>query len=150
MGFTNGYQEFLLKDNQIHPVKNFFRDQVPAIFWLVLIFVLSSIPNLTGPDLKFELQDKFYHFIFYAIFGFLIGRAFFFQSGIQQLKNNFLIFGIIFGALYAMSDEVHQHFVPGRTMSPWDALADIAGVIFGLIIFNWWVKNKRLKNTRTD
>jgi VanZ family protein len=149
MGSTNGHQEFLLKNDQIHPVKKFFWYQVPAIFWLILIFVLSSIPNLTGPDLKFKLQDKFYHFIFYAIFGFLIGRAFFFQSRFQQLKNNFLIFGIVFGALYAMSDEVHQYFVPGRTMSPWDALADIAGVIFGLMIFNWWVKNKRLKNIRT-
>jgi VanZ family protein len=150
MGSANGYQEFLLSTDQNHPIKNFLWYQLPAIFWLILIFVLSSIPDLSGPDLKFKLQDKFYHFIFYAVFGVLIGRAFFFQTGFQQLKNNFLIFGIIFGSLYAMSDELHQHFVPGRTMSPWDALADVAGVIFGILIFAWWVKHKNLRQPDSD
>ncbi len=34
--------------------------------------------------------------------------------------------------LYAVSDEFHQSFVPGRTPSAWDVCIDTAGAIIGL------------------
>lgn len=135
MGFQYGYKEFLLMKNPYGFQENFVWYQLPAIFWLIMIFVLSSIPDLTGPDLQFELQDKFYHFLFYLIFGLLIGRAFYFQSRYRVLKDKYLVIGIIFGVLYGVSDEVHQFYVPGRMMSSWDMLADGLGVIAGILIF---------------
>ena len=37
--------------------------------------------------------------------------------------------------LYAISDEIHQSFVPGRACSPWDVCIDTAGAICGVIAF---------------
>ena len=36
---------------------------------------------------------------------------------------------------YAISDELHQHFVPGRLGSPLDVLIDAAGVAVGVALW---------------
>ncbi|MBU4129066.1 VanZ family protein, partial [bacterium] len=32
--------------------------------------------------------------------------------------------------LYALSDEIHQFFVPGREFDLWDLVADSLGIVF--------------------
>lgn len=39
-----------------------------------------------------------------------------------------------FATLYAVTDEIHQIFVPGRTGKPTDVLIDSAGILFGILI----------------
>lgn len=41
----------------------------------------------------------------------------------------------MFGAVYAISDEIHQHYVPGRSMQFTDVLLDCAGVLTAILIF---------------
>ena len=41
------------------------------------------------------------------------------------------------GVLYAVTDEVHQYFVPGRSCELRDALIDACGVAAGVAIV-WW------------
>ena len=41
---------------------------------------------------------------------------------------------LLIGFLYAVSDEIHQHFVPGRAMQARDVLIDTAGVLLGIWI----------------
>ena len=41
------------------------------------------------------------------------------------------------GVLYGVSDEWHQAFVPGRHPSPFDLLADTAGVLLGYWLFSF-------------
>ena len=51
---------------------------------------------------------------------------------------------LIFVALYATSDEIHQAFVPTRQASVWDVLLDTTGGAFGLLflwIFGRWRKH---------
>lgn len=36
---------------------------------------------------------------------------------------------VIFASLYAMTDEFHQWFVPGRHADVWDVAADVAGAL---------------------
>ncbi len=38
------------------------------------------------------------------------------------------------GAMYAVSDELHQHFVPGRSCEVRDMIIDICGVLAGVAI----------------
>jgi VanZ family protein len=45
-------------------------------------------------------------------------------------------FALLFVALYATSDEIHQAFVPTRQASIWDVLLDTLGGAFGLL-FLW-------------
>ena len=44
------------------------------------------------------------------------------------------------GVLYAISDEIHQLFVPGRTGCILDVGIDTLGIITGIIIFMIFIK----------
>jgi VanZ family protein len=53
-------------------------------------------------------------------------------------------FALLFVALYATSDEIHQAFVPTRQASVWDVLLDTIGGAFGLLflrIIGRWRKH---------
>jgi len=39
-----------------------------------------------------------------------------------------ILFVFIAGMLFAVSDEIHQLFIPGRTARPFDVLIDMAGI----------------------
>lgn len=117
-----------------HP---FFRFHVPAIILAVTIFILSSIPKLNPPNLGFELQDKFYHFLVYAAFGFLVARSFFSLKFSENFHKYYLLFAILFSAIYGLSDEIHQSYVPGRFSSIGDFIADFSGSTIGALIFHY-------------
>ncbi len=76
----------------------------PVLAWAGVIFVLSSIPDLGtglgGWDLGLR---KIAHAAEYAVLGFLLLRA----VGRAELA-------LALGIAYAVSDEIHQHFVSGR------------------------------------
>ena len=70
------------------------------------------------------------HFTEYAVLGFLIFSVF--ESFFIRRKISVLT-ALITGALYAVSDEIHQAFVPGRSCQASDMLLDTAGVMTGII-----------------
>jgi len=46
-----------------------------------------------------------------------------------------LILSVLLSALFGISDEIHQSFVPFRTADPMDVLADILGSIAGVYLY---------------
>ena len=101
---------------------------LPPILWAGLIFVLSAQPALPGPEtfvLDFIIK-KIGHITVYLILYLLLYRAFFTQK-LSVLKISILIFMI--GFVYAMSDEWHQSFVPGRTPTIKDLGFDSLGML---------------------
>ena len=54
----------------------FVRNQLPAILYMVLIFIMSSIPRLSLPDVGLRWEDKFVHLVEYLALSFLLARAF--------------------------------------------------------------------------
>jgi VanZ family protein len=50
---------------------------------------------------------------------------------------------IALGVLYAVSDEVHQTFVPGRQGSARDVLIDAVGVVAGVALCQRWLPRVR-------
>jgi VanZ family protein len=100
---------------------------VPVIAWAALIFALSSIPHLgTGLGAWDTVLRKGAHVTEYAIFGLLLLRA------VGREVPAFLL-----GVGYAITDEVHQHFVSGRHASPIDVAIDSAGVLLGILVGAW-------------
>ena len=94
------------------------------------------IHYLEGSDLKFLLYplgifyqypDKTVHMIEYAIFGFLLYITMK-NSPYPSFRDHAMLFAIIIGILYGMSDEFHQSFVPGRSATIPDLVADGIGV----------------------
>lgn len=106
---------------------------VPTIGYCVLIFVLSSVSM--GVYIPSPLGfDKVLHLIEYGILGFLLSRSLVYSR--PSFSNASLIaWVVILTALYGLSDEVHQYFVPGRNESLWDVLADSSGAVLGALFY---------------
>lgn len=115
--------------------KSFMIYQSPAILWALLLFIFSSIPHPPNVKILASYDDLFKHAIVYGIFGFFIARALFYQSRFRRLRENYVIFALLLGALYGISDEFHQYFVPGRSSEILDVLADCFGIMIGIILF---------------
>ena len=87
--------------------------------------MLSSIPDLgTGLGTWDLVLRKIAHATEYAVLGALLVRA----TGRPRTAA-------VLGVLYAVSDEVHQGFVPGRHASPLDVGIDVVGVLLGVWIW---------------
>ena len=110
----------------------FIYDQLPAILWAVLMFVLSSIPGVTLPDLKFVPSDKAVHVFAYFILCALSYRALLYQDRFPVLARRSLAIAVISSILYGISDEFHQSFVPNREASAFDLAADSIGALLFL------------------
>jgi VanZ family protein len=97
----------------------------PPIAEAIALFILSAqekLPETPG-------GDKVAHFTAYAALGFLTARALAWTTAHRGRALVFLSF--VLAALYGVSDEFHQSFVPGRDASVADALADAAGALIG-------------------
>ena len=106
---------------------------LPPIGYALLIFALSSIKYASLPDIKIIATDKLVHFCEYGAFGFILAR-FFLQLG---WKNPFL-WAVLIASFYGATDELHQHFVPGRAMEFFDWVADTLGAAAGSQFYRWW------------
>jgi VanZ family protein len=97
---------------------------LPVVLWAGLIFTLSSIPDLgTGLGGLDLVLRKTAHAAEFAVLGLLLARA----IG-HELP------ALVLGIAYAVTDEVHQAFVPGRQGSVWDVLLDSVGVALGVLL----------------
>jgi VanZ family protein len=45
-------------------------------------------------------------------------------------------------AMFGLSDEIHQYFVPGRNMDPLDLLTDAIGAALALWVAGWIVRRR--------
>ncbi len=109
----------------------FVRNQLPAVLYMILIFVMSSIPRLTLPDVGIRWEDKFVHLVEYFVLAFLLARAFYYQEWKPLSIETAVRYAVLVAILYAATDEVHQYFVPGRFADVWDWVADAIGAYLG-------------------
>jgi VanZ family protein len=101
---------------------------LPVVVWAAVIFTFSSIPSLsTGLGTWDLLLRKAAHMTEYAILGALLLRA----LG-RELP------ALLAGVAYAVTDEIHQHFVEGRHASAVDVALDSVGVAVGIYLLRLW------------
>jgi VanZ family protein len=99
---------------------------LPSIIWMAVIFYFSSRSTTgigTNATNRFYILKSF-HLIEYAFLAILLSLAI--------LKKKWII---LIGYLYAVSDEFHQSFVPGRTSRFRDTMIDLVGILIGIFIF---------------
>lgn len=99
---------------------------LPSVIWMGVIFYFSSRSTTgigTNETDRFLILKTF-HLIEYAILAFLLLLA--------VTKNKLVV---LIGYLYAISDEIHQSFIPGRTSRFRDTLIDLIGILIGIFIF---------------
>jgi VanZ family protein len=112
---------------------------LPPVLLMALIFYLSSLSGL--PD--FEEYDfamkKTAHLSVYAFLYLLLFRAFY-SVGRDAAGSRFRshLASAVIAILYAVSDEIHQYFVPFRTSTIRDVLIDTAGVALMCVLISRW------------
>lgn len=97
---------------------------IPAIIIICCSWYLSSQPTIQHMP-KFPHADKIVHFICFG------GLCFWITFALQRKKY----IAIAVTSLYGIIDEIHQSFVPGRSCSIFDWIADTTGAIAGFFIF---------------
>lgn len=102
----------------------------PPILWMAFIFFLSSQHKVAiGSTYTIDFViKKSLHMIEYAALYFLLFRMF---HGLQKKnkKKNIFLFSFIISFLFALSDELHQTFVPTREGRLRDIVIDTTGMV---------------------
>ncbi len=115
-----------------------------VLVWMAIIFALSAQHSNESAEFSGQflaMLNKFFsagltdflirkaaHTAEYFILAILVFNAVFLT---RQKQGPFLTFFI--ALLVAVSDEIHQHFVPGRACQIRDILIDSAGAILGIL-----------------
>lgn len=132
------------------------------IFWMCVIFCFSAQPAVASDETSNEVVERivevFYpdyetlddaekqdllnsfvnpvrklaHFIEFAVLGVLAYFTFSVFEGVA-FKYRY-VFSLMLGVLYAISDEVHQIFVPGRACKVFDIFVDSSGVLLSVTV----------------
>lgn len=100
----------------------------------ILGHFLPGIKNLALENLDFLIR-KNAHFIAYFILGILTLLALVYSEARKPAN-----LALIIGLLYAVSDEFHQLFVPGRSGQFRDVLIDGAGTVLGVLLTSLIIK----------
>lgn len=128
-----------------------------VIIWMAVIFIMSSfdstessnqsnfivdiisnILNINNIEIISFIIRKLAHFTEYLILGILI-------SNLIHSYNKKTYISIIICILYAISDEIHQLFVTGRSCQILDIIIDSIGSILGIYLLIF-IKNIIWKN----
>jgi len=107
---------------------------LPVLLWMGLIFYLSAQPDLPHhPDDEVDLViKKAGHMAEYGILAGLFWWAWP-KSG-ERRSRSILLYALALSGLYAISDEVHQFFVPGRDAQLLDIGFDVLGALLTLLL----------------
>lgn len=147
--------------------RSFLKYWAPVLLWMLVLFSASGdtmsarrSSRIIGPFVRWlfpgisdEALDtvvfvvrKAAHVTVYAVLAVLLWRALRKPERQQWGPWNWRVAGLALGlaALYAITDEFHQAFVPSRSGQVTDVLLDSAGAAFGLFalwLFGRWRKH---------
>ena len=134
------------------------------VIWMITVFIFSNqqsidSANTSGRFIEIVMKifnknisdeqiqalqlpiRKLAHFTIYAIGGLLVALL------INQYKISTLrkvIYSQTFMTLYAITDEVHQYFIPGRVGIITDVLIDSAGAFLSILVVMLILKNRHM------
>lgn len=115
-----------------------YKTHLRIIFWIWLIFIaiVSSLPNI--PTQKINIWDQPFRLDYlehFGVFAILLALFVFWKSdasGHFSVKKH-LIF-VIALVFFAIVDELHQIWIPGRTYNPLDLIYNLLGTIAGIYL----------------
>lgn len=133
------------------PMRKLIKAMLP-VMWMGVIFMFSAQTGEESAGLSNEILSKLMnvvpmeglsiealsvfirkvaHFTEYAILGLLV------DINSENKDKKHLLWSVLFCFIYAISDEIHQYFVPMRSCSFIDVIIDTSGAIFAIFICRW-------------
>ncbi len=119
---------------------------LPPVLYMALIFFLSSSSAAAGLPLFWKHQDKVLHFCEYLALALILARA---CTGPTSTPRSWRILAAgLAAAAFAVTDEIHQQFVPGREASLMDVAADSMGIVAGLLCWTVWLDRRATRERK--
>ena len=109
----------------------YFSSQTATDSSLQSSWLIDWIDKLFGVGFTDFVVRKFAHAAEFATLGFFAAVAF----GLTLKSAKKACFGIPFSLVYAVSDEVHQIYVPGRACQLRDVFIDLGGILLGTAVY---------------
>ena len=116
---------------------------LPTLAWAVLIFSFSSQPTFSTSQVHWQdfIIKKSAHLFVYAVLSVLIFRSL--KLTTHYSRSYLLLFTLALTISYAVTDEFHQTFTPGREPHLRDIVIDVIGAGIGLITLQKFDKIKK-------
>lgn len=107
----------------------------PPIVWAYFIFLFSSmtITPVSGVYWKEFVVKKSAHLIEYGVLAGLLYRA---LVGSKISRLNSVLLAILISIVYAVTDELHQSFTPGRESTIRDVFVDTIGATLSVYLID--------------
>ena len=120
------------------PVVHFLRRWSFALLMIAVIFAFSSIPANEMPNFSWAdlLVKKSGHILVYSLLAIAC------WYGFEWRRERLWLAGLI-AFLYAILDEFHQAFVPGRHSWWADVTLDSLAAALALLAASWWQRRKK-------
>jgi VanZ family protein len=110
---------------------------IPPLILFICLFWLGTKPKFVSLFPINPPIDKLVHLVF---FGFITALLSF-----SVLKKYPVIIFII-TTMVALTDELHQYYIPGRTASFGDFAADLVGIVIIVVILNYMQHKSAISN----
>ncbi len=102
-----------------------------VIYWIILL-TATSLPSKDLPSIG--LSDKVEHVSAFFVLAVLFNLTLLFQNKYSFLKKNAPVITLVLLSFYALLDELHQLFIPGRSCDVLDWIADFTGISLGVLL----------------
>jgi VanZ family protein len=112
---------------------------LPSMVWAGLIYWGSSFPMQELPKAKPYLSYGV-HFFEFMVLGYFLAMA------AIRVRPNFqeaFAWAVFFGLSYSFIDELHQSFVPGRSVELADLAIDFVGGVIGVLTYGFFRKERK-------
>lgn len=116
----------------------FHRSLFKAYIVSFLILVVCLLPGSTFPSTGVEWVslDKVIHLIMYVPLAWTLAYGFRLQSRYAKWQEKALLYTFILASVYGALVELLQFaLTPDRAAELWDFVADVAGVVLGLLTY---------------
>jgi VanZ family protein len=117
---------------------------VLPLLYMLLVWKMSSEPQNAYVELPNLSVDRFLkeslHLVEFAILYLLFVFAAHFNKKLTPMSN--LLFAVL-AALYGLTDELHQYFVPSRSATLIDLVKDIIGITVAYYFVRKWKRSTK-------
>jgi VanZ family protein len=106
----------------------------PAIVWSLTVVVLTLIPGEQIPNVPIFGIDKLVHVFIFGLMMTLTAAGLYKSSLYTSIKKPILI-AVVYSLGFGIIIEFIQPFIPGRSFSLFDILANVMGVALGYGVY---------------